>query len=231
METTEIILRENGALMERVIKERELDASQSVLGALTDDVTRDQRNVLNLPDWGRVHVSVGLHDTLWTVAIRKIPLHARFRLINQVLVPAFASATDLELPLVWQAPPEVRLAFVIRLESDETGIRIGGNWLFACDADQRGYRLPLPNLHDDCLLCTGSFPDRYPSAAEGIAASLEQFRKSKWNADLMRTVERSQQFFRFQPTNETFTTLPIAADDWTTLCDKVSINIMERVVL
>jgi hypothetical protein len=231
METTEIILRSNGSLAERTIKERELDADQSVLDALTDNVTRELRNVLVLPEWGRVQASVGLTDTLWTVAIQRLPLHARFRLIHQVLVPVFASSGDLELPLLWQAPSEVRLAFVVRTESNADGIRIGGNWLFACDADQRGYRLPLPNLHDNCLLCTGSFPDGYPSASEGIAASLEQFRKSKWNADLMRTVERSQQFFRFQPTNESFATLPIAAADWTTLCDKVANDILERVVL
>lgn len=231
METTEIILRSNGTLAERIIKERDLDADQTVLDALTDDVTRDIRNVLSLSDWGRVHASVGLLDTLWTVAIGRIPLHARFRLINKVLVPAFASATDMEMPLVWQAPPEVRLAFVIRTESEDNGVRIGGNWLFACDADQRGYRLPLPNLHNDCLICTGSFPDRYACASEAITASLEQFRKSKWNSDLMRTIETSQQFFRFQPTNESFETLPIEAADWTALCDKVSTPIMERIVL
>jgi hypothetical protein len=231
METIEIILRSDGALAERIIKERELDAGQAVLDALTDGVTRELRNALAIPEWGRVHASVGLNDTLWTVAINRIPLHARFRLINQVLVPAFASATDMEMPLVWQAPEAVRLGFVVRTESETDGIRVAGNWLFACDADHRGYRLPLPNLHDDCLICTGNFPDRYDSASEGIAASLEQFRKSKWNADLMRTIERSQKFFRFQPTNETFTTLPIEAADWTTLCDKVSTDIMERVVL
>ena len=231
METTEIILRSNGTLAERIIKERELDAEQTVLDALTDEVTRDLRHLLKLPDWGLVHASAGLNDTQWTVAINRIPLHARFRLINQVLVPAFASATDMEMPLVWQAPPEVRLAFVVRTESEGDGIRVGGNWLFACDADQRGYRLPLPNLHDDCLICTGNFQDRYDTAAEGIAASLEQFRKSKWNSDLMRTIEKSQQFFRFKPTNETFETLPIEAADWTTLCDKVSTPVMERVVL
>ena len=231
METIEIILRENGTLAERVIRERELDAGQAVLDALTDGVTRELKNVLALPDWGRVHASVGLNDTLWTVVINHIPLHARFRLTNQVLVPAFASATDIEMPLVWQAPESVRLAFAVRTESEDEGMRVVGNWLFACDADHRAYRLPLPNLHDDCLICTGSFPDRYDSAGEAIAASLEQFRKSKWNADLMRTIERSQKFFRFQPTNETFTTLPIEAADWTTLCDKVSTDIMERVVL
>ena len=231
METTEIILRSNGTLAERSIKERDLDADQAVLDALTDEVTRETRNALSLPGWGRAHASVGLNDTLWTVAINRIPLHARFRLINQVLVPAFASATDMEMPLVWQAPESLRLAFVVRTESEGDCIRVGGNWLFACDADQRGYRLPLPNLHDDCLICTGNFQDRYDTASEGVAASLEQFRKSKWNADLMRTIERSQQFFRFQPTNETFTTLPIEATDWTTLCDKVSTPIMERVVL
>jgi hypothetical protein len=91
--------------------------------------------------------------------------------------------------------------------------------------------LPLPNLHDDCLVCTGQFPDQYKSASEAVNASLEQFRKSKWNADLLQGLERSQQFFRFQPTNETFTTLPIAAADWTTLCDKVATDILERVVL
>jgi hypothetical protein len=125
----------------------------------------------------------------------------------------------------------VRLAFVVRTEARDKGIRVSGNWLFACDGHHRSYRLPLPNLHDDCLLCTGSFADEYPSAAEGITASLEQFRKSKWNADLMRTAEQSQKFFRFQPTNETFTTLPIEAADWTTLCDKVSTEIAERIVL
>ena len=231
METTEIILRDNGTLTERVIRERDLAPGPAVLDALTERVTRTVRNLLRLPDWGVVHASIGLKDTLWTVAIDRIPLHARFRLINGVLVPAFASATDLELPLVWHAPAEVRLAFVVRTEFANECVRVDGNWLFACDRDNRGYRLPLPNLHDDCLICTGNFDDRYDSGAACVAASLEQFRKSKWNADLMRTIERSQQCFRFQPTNDTFTTLPIAVADWTTLCDKVSTPIMERVIL
>jgi len=47
----------------------------------------------------------------------------------------------------------------------------------------------------------------------------------------MRTVSQSQQFFRFRPTNETFETLPIAVTDWTTLCDKVSNAILDRVII
>ena len=46
---------------------------------------------------------------------------------------------------------------------------------------------------------------------------MEQFNLSKWNADLMRTVSQSQQFFRFRPTNETFETLPLVASDRTTM--------------
>lgn len=231
MQTTEIILRDNGTLTERVIRERNLDAEPSVLEALTNDVIREVRNVFSLPEWGLVHASVGINDTIWTVCINRIPLHARFRLIHNVLVPAFASTTDIEMPLIWHAPKELRLAFVVRTEFEGPCVRIGGNWLFACDGEKRGYRLPLPNLHDDCLICTGSFDDRYPAGQECLQASLEQFRKSKWNSDLMRTVEKSQQFFRFQPTNDTFETLPVAASDWTTLCDKVSTEIMERVIL
>jgi hypothetical protein len=231
METIETIIRQNGTLTERTIRERDLDAEQSVLDALTDEVTRSLRNVVSVPDWGLAHANVGLNDTIWSVPIYRIPLNARFRLINGVLVPVFASNLDIEMPLVWRPPKEVRLIFAVRTEFATDCVKINGNWLFACDKDNRGYRLPLPNLHDDCLICTGNFEDLYDTGGEALAASLEQFRKSKWNADLMRTVEQSQKFFRFQPTNETFETLPIAAADWTTLCDKVSTAIMERVIL
>lgn len=231
METTEIIIRENGTLIERVIRERDLEAEQSVFDALTSEVTRTLRNVVTIPEWGVAHGNAGLSDTIWSIAIDRIPLHARFRLINGVLVPVFASSADHEMPLVWRVPDSVRVVFVVRTEFHADHITVAGNWLFAFDNDDRGYRLPLSNLHDDCLICTGNFADRYNSAGEAICASLEQFHKSKWNADLMRTVEESQKFFRFHPTNESFETLPILAADWTTLCSKVSTAIMERVVL
>jgi len=63
-----------------------------------------------------------------------------------------------------------------------------------------------------------------------VQASLEQFNRSKWNADLMRTIEQSQKFFRFQPTKDSFETLPIQGE-WTALCNKVSTALWERVVV
>ena len=231
METTEIILRENGTLTERVIRERDLNAGPAVLAALTESVTRSVRQVLRLPEWGAVHASVGLDDTLWTVVLDRLPLATRFRLVADVLVPAFAAESDLELSLVWQVPRDMRLAFVVRTESEEGEVVIHQNYLFACDTRNRAYRLPLPNLFDDCKVCTGEFARTHPSGAAAVAASVEQFRASPWNADLMPAIERSQQCFRFQPTNESFTTLPIATADWTTLCDKVSTAVSERIVL
>lgn len=231
MEQTEIILRENGVIVERFVRERELQAEANVLDALTSDVTREQRHVMLIPGWGRAHANVGLHDTVWSVPIHRLPLKARFRVINGVLVPMFASNTELEMPLVWSVPPEVRLIFVVRMEPLEAGVQIIGNWLFAFNQERKGYRLPLPNLHDDCLLCTGEFEDSYDSAVEAIVASLEQFNQSKWNSDLMRTTSQSQAFFRFKPTNETFETLPIEAADWTVLCDKVATALMDRVIV
>jgi len=231
MEKTEIIIRDNGTLTERFIRERDLKAEGDVLDELTADVTRKQRNVMAIPGWGLAHADVGLNDTLWSVPIDRIPLKARFRLTNGVLLPMFASMTDLEMPMVWQAPPEVRLVFVIRTELLDDQVLVGGNWLFAFGRDRNGYRLPLPNLHDDCVICTGQFEASHETAQAGIIASLQQFNQSKWNADLMRTVSQSQQFFRFRPTNETFETLPIAVTDWTTLCDKVSNAILDRVII
>jgi hypothetical protein len=152
-------------------------------------------------------------------------------LAGGVLVPKFASTTDLQLPLVWKVPTGIRLVFVTRTEFSELSTRIDGNWLFAFNEAGNAFRLPLPNLHDDCRICMGSFKNVYSTALDCVAASLQQFNQSKWNADLMRTVEQSQKFFRFQPTNETFETLPIAVTDWTTLCDKVSTALMERIIL
>lgn len=231
MDKTEIILRDNGTLTERTIRERDLQAEGDVLDALTADVTRTTHNVMSIPGWGMAHANAGLLDTIWSVPIHRLPLKARFKVINSVLIPVFASATDLEMPLVWQAPPEVRLVFVVRTESTEGGVAVAGNWLFAFNQNNNGYRLPLPNLHDDCLICTGAFADNYATAQECVSASLEQFNQSKWNSDLMRTVAQSQRFFRFRPTNELVHTLPIEASDWTTLCDKVATTFMrERVI-
>lgn len=230
MEHIEFILRENGTLTERTIQERDLQAEDDVLAALTAEVVRPQRNVVAVPGWGRVHASVGGADTFWSVPISRLPLKARFKLFNGVLLPMFASDSELEMPLEWSAPATVRLVFVVGTEMAEDLVVITGNWLFALSAQGHGYRLPLPNLHDDCRLCTGQFEETYATAQAAITASLEQFTRSKWNADLMRTVEQSQKFFRFRPTNDTFVTLPIEAADWTVLCNKVATAVLERVL-
>lgn len=125
----------------------------------------------------------------------------------------------------------MRLAFVVRTEAEDGEVIINHNYLFACDTRNRAYRLPLPNLFDDCKVCTGEFAHTHPSGATAVAASVEQFRASQWNSDLMPAVERAQQCFRFQPTHESFATLPVAVPDWTTLCDKVSTAVSERIVL
>jgi hypothetical protein len=104
MEKTEIILNSDGSFVERLVSERPLNVGQSVLDTLTETVVRTIRNVFTIPNWGEVHANVGLHDVLWCIALDKIPLHARFKLINQVMVPMFASGTDIEMPLIWKVP-------------------------------------------------------------------------------------------------------------------------------
>jgi len=230
MEKTEIILQTDGSFIERLVSERVLDAGQSVLDTLTENLTRTVRNVFNIPGWGCVHANVGINDTLWSIVIDRIPLHARFKLVNQVMVPMFASGTDLEMPLVWKVPAGVKIVFAVLTNQEDDFVSVEGNWLFACDANKRGYRLPLPNLHDECRICTGQFEGEQETAFAGVKASLDQFNQSKWNSDLLRTIEQSQKFFRFQPTRDSFETLPIQGD-WTALCNKISTALWERVVV
>jgi len=230
MEKTEIILNHDGSFVERLVSERPLNVGQNVLDTLTENVCRQVRNVFHIPNWGAVHASVGLHDVLWCIALDKIPLHARFKLINQVMVPMFASGTDIEMPLVWRVPVNVKVVFCVLTKAEDGFVSVEGNWLFACDSEKRGYRLPLPNLHDDCRICTGQFEGDQETALACVQKSLDQFAVSKWNSDLMRTIEQSQKFFRFLPTKDTFEPLPIQGE-WTSLCSKVSTALYERVVV
>ena len=71
METIETIIRQNGTLTERTIRERDLDAEQSVLEALTDEVTRCLRNVVSIPDWGLAHANVGLTEGVDDSSVRQ----------------------------------------------------------------------------------------------------------------------------------------------------------------
>jgi hypothetical protein len=231
MNTTEIIIGKDGTVTERIIKERTLKVQESAVEILTANVTRPLRQALSIPGWGVAHANVGAEDTVWSVPIDRIPLSARFGMVDGVLVPKFASTTEMSMPLVWKAPKSVRLIFALQTQQEDKTTVIQGNWLFAFNQAGNGFRLPLPNLHDDCRICMGAFPLKYPSAQECVVASLQQFNQSKWNSDLMRTVEAAQKFFRFQPTNETFETLPIDSPDWTKLCDKVSTALMERIML
>lgn len=231
METTEILIRGDGTLLERRVNERILDVGQSVMDGLTEQTRRAMRNVVKLPELGVAHANIGPKDTLWSVAIDRISLNTKFRLIDGILVPAFGAETDVQMPLIWHAPTEVRLIFAVQTASSHDSVKVEGNWLFACDMENRGYRLPLPNMYDDCRICTGNFEQHYRSHHETVVTSLEQFRKSEWNSDLMQNLEHAQRFFRFRPTNESFETLPIQADDWTTLCTKVSTSILERIIL
>ena len=62
------------------------------------------------------HANVGLNDTIWSVPIDRIPFNARFRLINGVLVPMFASSDRPGNAAGLAGAPEVRLVFAVRTE-------------------------------------------------------------------------------------------------------------------
>ncbi|MGZ4961681.1 MAG: hypothetical protein ACXWC8_03910 [Limisphaerales bacterium] len=230
MSTTEIIIRENGTIAERTIHERTLKVQKAVLEELSAHVTREIRQAVIVPNWGNAHANVSKDSTVWSIRLGRIPLNTCFGMVGGVLVPKFEAA-EMQMPLEWKAPESIRLVFVTETKFQGLKTVIQANWLFAFNDVGNAYRLPLPNLYDDCKLCMGSFTSAHNSAQECLVASLEQFRKSEWNSDLMPSIEDSQRLFRFKPTNETFESLPVDAPDWTDLCEKVSTSLIERVIV
>ena len=87
----------------------------------------------NIPDWGFVHASAVRTTRFGRCQLTAFRLHARFKLVNQVMVPMFASGTDLEMPLVWKVPAEVKVVFAVLTKQEDGMVSVEGNWLFAAE--------------------------------------------------------------------------------------------------
>lgn len=231
MKTTEFVINSNGAFERVDITRTPLAVTEETFAPLGARLARQVANVHHIEGFGNVSLSVTAHLVYATIGLRSIHLRAPFRMVDGVLVPNLSStSTDQTMQLMWMVPQDMRVAMMIEL-STATDYRIKDIWIFAIDAGQRLYRLPLSNLYTDCRLCSGEFPRSHVTLVKAVTAALVQFSASEWNSDLLESPETTQQFFRFKPTNAGFETLPISTKDWTALCQKVGVEIANHLVL
>ena len=235
-----LVLSDDGRLFrERTILEELAINEDEVFGAMREGMKLKMRDVMVI-DGCPVHlcttgkVEEGLVTTHATIELPRIRLNTSYVMDDGVLVPTFKARgreNDGEapvMPLEWvvaKAASRLKLwmlTYTRHNPMDDGPFSLGESWLIATSQSNRHYRLPLPNVHTDCRICTGDFVKTNNTLAECLENDLRQFFKSNWNADLSPNTEATGKMFRFKPLNDGFETLPVVGN-WNNHCQKVSI--------
>lgn len=155
---------------------------------------------------------------------------------NKILTPVFLPPADKpgaadHLPAFvgrWVPPFSMRLMYAARIYELGSGrphtSYNHGCFLIAWDEGGRAFRLPLPNLFDNCDMCTGQFNGSGDSIQEAFSKACEQMSRSEWNSDLLDNsrLVGSEKMFRFEPGEGADMVSVPFTEDWKKLCPKVA---------
>lgn len=233
MQTTEFLLKQNGSVTRRRMVEEEIQISEEVLLAMAGNFHRVCRDAFIVAG-SSAHLAITEKSTFVTVGVPIINLKAPFKTQNESVTPAFDSKNEPIMSIQWSSTVfgSMRLVMLIELNHSPTYQKwnYANAWLVAFDPSKRAYRLPLPNVHNDCRMCLGDFSASNVTVSECVAAVLAQFESSPWNADLWGDNRaKTAALFSFKPTNSGFDQIP-PDSHWDEFCDKVAFGPLKYVL-
>lgn len=230
-QTTEHIVDAQGKLKRRVITEAEIVIQDDIIAQFVANTT------VKCPDFhhwdlGQLHLATRGGIVFTTLWIPYLTMRAPFRLANKLMVPQFQSREDPIMTLKWEPPDDMRLCFCMSVTLPtgvDQGFGCNYHYLFATDKAKAAYRLPLPNLYDDCRICMGTdSPITGGTLTECVSRCLDIFQAAQWGSHLLKSLENSQAFFKFDPKNDGFN--PVYPADWKALTIKVANDMTSNVL-
>jgi len=230
-ESCEYVLRAGGEIVRRDIVERNVTINENVVNQLCTATVTTTRNVFEAfvnGDRSMVSTVTRGREFYCAFPLRSVVIRSPYRLTGGAMIPYFNSPHDPTLSLTWTPPASMRLRILAQMQSELSAPnrhRVMQVWMYAFDKEGGCYRLPLPNLYEDCKVCSGDQRVIWSETAQiAIQHFMEVFKSSPWNADLWTTVEESQTLFRFTPEGEGANQIfkPIVMDDWIRLTKKVA---------
>jgi len=221
---TEYIIQQSGAIVRRETIDVELEMVDSVINDLCVKSKKTCPNAFEV-DGLACHLCLGKEIYVTTV-LPALTFCASFKAAKEMIVPSFTSKTDPTMTLLWSPPTDMVLKFLVVCTAAG---EFGSAFLFAYNSKGTAWRLPLPNIHDDCRICMGTFNPNAENVAQIVHNCLRQLSSSNWNSDLLKSVENSQRMFRWKPQGPAFDILP-PDGEWTKLCNKVSAGVMEFIL-
>lgn len=222
-------------MVEEIVSERDVKAD--LITSLCQDAEIITRRAFRAPNGNPCTIIATREKDICFTDLKSIRLNASFKVDNNKLVHPYFLKTEENLAsmqLEWPVPSSMRLLFISKIACRESGCASHAdqhNWLMALDAGKRFWRLPLPNLFDDCAICMGHFNGQSQTMQESLALALDQFDKSSWNADLSseRQQELSKAMFSFKSVDgDKFEVVHV--ENWQSCCDKVSTSISNLIL-
>ena len=187
MPTQEIILKPDGQALLRTISEAPCNIVNSLAERLSSSTPRVVKRLFSTTNESIGVVATGTEVYLGC-RVTSIELNMHWRMEGNTLLPFPVSkkdvATGIVVKLKWEPRGGMHLAFLARIHKD-LHIENRHCFLLALDSSGRNFRLPLPNIYDDCSICMGEFDSSGQSYLEVFQKALTQFRNAGWNSDLM----------------------------------------------
>lgn len=223
----EYILQRGGQIIRRRTEEVDLQVTDHIISQLTSTQKMQVRDCFMLED---KPVTLTVYPSLnnyYSLTLDSIILNTSFRVVGKTLTPVF-SANDNIMSLPWPAQENMVIRLTIATAQDPTTWKhqLQNVYLFAFDINTKQcYKLPIANLYDDGRLCHGQPRKSFRTGADCVLDTWRLFGQSRWNGDLWKNAEQSQQMFSYTVTPDGFT--PNKVEKWQQLCYVIGTPISE----
>lgn len=238
----EYVLKSDGKVMRRPFsidcpEEREIAIDEALFAAIPTRQTVKLRNAFPVLDnTAAANVCFSSDSAtghLVSVQLPELILRSPIRTVDTLVIPSFDGAKEV-VELKWEIPGDMHLMHCTHAVTDGLTWTADVWYLFGFYDGTQAFQLPLPNLYNDCHLCTGHRELHGTTLAQLVNASLDAFRQSQWTSHLIdenHMRENSQRLFNFKSTPEGFRTVHTGNYHWTQLSRKVGTDILSQVVL
>lgn len=213
------IISEDSGQFERLeIKRSPLTGVDSLLKQLAQEIPTFIPKMFMIPA-GPVHFSFSSKMLTLAVLLPTIRLLTLWSVVRPpdkrqkaYLIPVFQGADTLRLAPVWTPPSNMRVFFCNHMQANGSGVYLHTHAALVAirtdDKDDRKcYKLPLPNMYENCKLCMGGTPTQELQSpemlkrpiADQMQAAVDSFNRSTWNGDLLshNRIETVEAMFQF----------------------------------
>lgn len=228
--TIEVNKEERDGTISVSLYSRKLKTEQWMMDELSDGRLELVRDVFSVAG-ARAHLKSGRSYQYITVEVPHITLNANFEAVDGLILPKFVKKDAIpSLPLrpQWVPPSGCRVRFLVQI----TALQVSDCYLVAFDADGKAFRLPLPNIFEDCKVCMGGFENRAPNIHRLVNQAVDQFFGSPWNTDLLDDdkLRQCRELFRWKAEGDQLVQ-QLPTDNWSKLCEKVAPATLDKFTL